>query len=141
MSSKTTYKVSCHCGRVRGKFVGNSQELIAWRCNCSDCAQRGNIHVICPKDDFTLDMEETMEEATIMYLWGTKTAKRQFCRTCGILPWYRPRSNPDGYGITLACIDLAEKGDSKPTVIYKEFDGENWEDFFATSNISEQSKK
>jgi len=139
---KTEYKVQCHCGRVRGKFQANKQKLIAWRCNCTDCYMRGNVHVIIPQDDFTLDMTEAeLEDATILYLWGTKTAKRQFCKTCGILPWYRPRSNPDGYGITLMCIDVNEKGDDKPQVEIRDFDGQNWEHFYETSGISDQSKK
>jgi hypothetical protein len=66
---------------------------------------RKNVHIIIPQDDFQLDMKEPLEEATTLYLWGTKTANCQFCKTCRILPWYHPRSDPDGYGITLNCID------------------------------------
>eukprot|EP00934_Nitzschia_sp_Nitz4_P008640 Nitzschia sp. Nitz4//scaffold85_size83877//29863//30174//NITZ4_005224-RA/size83877-processed-gene-0.138-mRNA-1//-1//CDS//3329559122//8630//frame0 len=102
---------------------------------------RGNIHVIIPEDNFQLDMkEETLEEATTMYLWGTQTAKRPFCKTCGILPWYRPRSNPDGYGITLHCIDM-DSVSVKPEVEFREFDGQNWEDFLEQSGIGALSKK
>jgi hypothetical protein len=28
------------------------------------------------------------EEETILYQWGTMTAVRRFCRTCGVLPFY-----------------------------------------------------
>ncbi len=102
-------------------------KVIAWECNCSDCSMRGNVHIIIPKSDFQILMpksksenenentnknenetfvqqEETFEEATTLYEWGTMTAKRRFCKTCGILPWYIPRSNPDGVAITLNCI-------------------------------------
>ena len=166
------YSVKCHCGTVKGKFKGSTTSITAWNCNCSDCIMRGNIHVIIPQDDFRLDMMKTirsdgnddddddhdnntdsyneqqqialLEEATTLYLWGTKTAQRRFCKTCGILPWYRPRSNPDGYGITLHCIDWKNTTNTdrpKPNIVIKEFDGDNWEQFFQTSNISEQSKK
>ena len=99
---------------------------------------RGNIHIIIPEDDFRLDMDVPLEDATILYLWGTKTAKRHFCKACGILPWYRPRSNPDGYGITLKCVDW---GEHKPKVTIKTYDGENWEKSYAETKISAQSKK
>jgi len=99
------------------------------------------VHLVIPQEDFTLDMKEPLEEATTLYLWGSKTARREFCKTCGILPWYRPRSNPDGYGITYMCIDLEAKGDAKPEVEIREFDGENWEECFKTSEIKHQSKK
>jgi hypothetical protein len=137
-AEKTEYTVKCHCGRVTAKFLASKTSVTAWQCNCSDCIMRGNVHVIIPQADFRLDMDESIEDATTLYLWGTKTAKRRFCKTCGILPWYRPRSNPDGYGITLYCIDW---GANKPNVEIKTFDGQNWEKVFQSSNISEQSKK
>lgn len=84
--------------------------------------------------------QEALEKATTLYEWGTKTAKRRFCKRCGILPWYRPRSNPDGYGITLHCIDLGGDNGPKPQVEIKKFNGKNWEEQFATSDIGRHSK-
>jgi len=94
----TWYAVGCHCGRVRGRFaVDDADEteraLRAWRCNCSDCKMRGNVHVVVPRTNFRIDSEtkEAGDDATILYRWGTMVAERRFCRTCGILPWYVPR--------------------------------------------------
>lgn len=137
-SEKNEYKVRCHCGRMEGTFECDMQNIVAWDCNCSDCMMRGNTHIIIPESDFRLDMKESLEETSILYLWGTKNAKRHFCKTCGILPWYRPRSNPDGYGITLNCIDW---GEMKPEIEVRKFDGQNWEECFSNSNIADQSKK
>ena len=72
------------------------------------------------------------ESATTLYQWGTKTAVRRFCRTCGILPWYQPRSNPDGFGITMHCVDWSGNGKPGSTplpdfVRVETFDGQNWE--------------
>ena len=140
--NKEIYWVQCHCGTVRGKFRASKDHVVAWDCNCSDCSMRGNVHVIIPEDDFLLDMpgNKSLQSATIEYLWGTKIAKRRFCRTCGILPWYRPRSNPDGYAITLKCIDWGDDDDKKPEIEIKRFDGQNWEEQFAKSDISKHSK-
>lgn len=54
---------------------------------------------------FPVTSERLIAEVTNLYLWGTKTAQRRFCSRCGILPFYVPRSNPDGIGITLHCVD------------------------------------
>ena len=176
--SKEEYLVHCHCGKLRGIFKCNNEKIIAWDCNCSDCYMRRNVHFIIPEDDFRLDMridtssseqeenedeaqrqEKLLEKETILYTWGTHTAKRQFCRTCGILPWYRPRSNPDGYGISLYCVDweadTTNKDDgmndnskkrktptkSKPLVEIKTYDGQNWEDSHSATGIAQLSRK
>lgn len=139
--NKAMYSVGCHCGNVKGKFKANKEHIVAWDCNCSDCSMRGNVHIVVPQDDFRLDMpQNTFYSATTEYLWGTKTAKRRFCSTCGILPWYRPRSNPDGYGITLKCVDWGDDEELKPRIEIKTFDGQNWEKQFAQSDISSYSK-
>ena len=123
--SKAWYSVRCHCGVVKGKFKASKDHVVAWDCNCSDCRMRGINQIVILQDDFQLDMSESaFQEATIEYLWGTKTAKRRFCSTCGILPWYRPRSTPNDYGVTLNCVDW---GENKPKVEIKKFDGQNYE--------------
>ena len=84
--------------------------------------------------------DESFDTATILYEWGTKTAKRRFCKTCGILPWYVPRSNPDGVALTLNCIDWG-KNVSKPQVEIRKYDGLNWEKSFKATNITNQSQR
>ena len=139
------FDVSCHCNRVRGRFVCNDNKLLAWDCNCSDCSKRGNIHIIIPERDFQIAMPsstETFEDATTLYQWGTKAAKRRFCKTCGILAWYTPRSNPDVVAITLNCIDWGEQQNLiRPQVNVKKFDGINWEESFHSSKITNQSQQ
>jgi hypothetical protein len=139
---KEKYCVRCHCGKIRGRFRANKEHVVAWECNCSDCSMRGNIHIIVPAEDFRIDMPDnkSYQLMTTEYLWGTKTAIRKFCRTCGVLPWYRPRSNLDGYGITLKCIDWGNDEAVILKVEIKKFNGESWEEQFAASNIAEQSK-
>jgi hypothetical protein len=65
------------------------------------------------------------EQETILYQWGTRTAVRRFCRTCGILPFYIPRSNQDAYAITLPCVNWG--ADGPPQTEIRFFDGIDWE--------------
>ncbi|KAG8056672.1 hypothetical protein GUJ93_ZPchr0002g23648 [Zizania palustris] len=71
------------------------------------------------------------------YTFGTHTAKHTFCKVCGITSFYRPRSNPDGVAITVACVDPG----TLAHVEYRHADGRNWEEWFARSNISDFSKE
>jgi hypothetical protein len=80
---------------------------------------RRNLHFVIPETDLTLGMNESLEDASILYEWGANVAKRRFCKTCGILPWYTPRSNPDGCAITLTCIDF---GMDSPEIVVKSFE-------------------
>ena len=85
-SSQEEFTARCHCGRVQVKFWADPQRLVAWECDCSDCHMRQNVHLVVPKEAFRLDMtnkNETLDEATTLYVWGTKTAQRRFCKTCG----------------------------------------------------------
>ena len=59
------------------------------------------------------------------------------CKTCGVLPFYIPRSNPDGFGVTLACVDWGEDG--APAVEVRFYDGVNWERSHAETGIAEQT--
>jgi len=54
--------------------------------------------LIVPKDKFNL---LTPWDAIKTYTFGTKIAKHYFCGTCGISPFYVPRSNPNGYSVLL----------------------------------------
>jgi len=74
---------------------------------------------------------------TTLYQWGSRTAVRRFCKTCGILPWYTPRSNPDGVAVTLPCVDF---GTDKPEIVIKTFDGRHWEESIQSSTIVKESK-
>ncbi|KAL9187500.1 hypothetical protein ACHAXT_001603 [Thalassiosira profunda] len=144
-----TYAVSWHCGRVRARFRREPRlPLTAWDCNCSDCAVRRNAHFMVRASDFwlsdvaaanetassTTSTIEQFEQNTILYQWGTKTAVRRFCRTCGILPFYIPRSNPDGYAITLPCVDDWGE-DGPPEIEVRNFDGVHWEESHANTGI------
>ena len=56
------------------------------------------------------------------YTFDSGVAKQTFCKTCGIKPFYTPRSNPDGIDVNVNCLETKPKS---ITVI--DFDGQNWE--------------
>lgn len=144
---KKEFVARCHCGKVQGLFRCSADTIYALDCNCSDCNMRKNAHFVVPAAaDFTLLHPETYEDDTTLYQWGSKTAIRRFCKTCGILPWYTPRSNPDGYAITLHCVDwtaaASSTGDgTPPTIITERFDGVHWEDSIKAFNDDSREVK
>ena len=131
-----TSKVSCHCGKVTAKVTTSSESVTAWDCNCSDCLMRGNVHFMVTKLENTT---QNYNDETILYECGTKTAKHRFCKMCGILVWYTPRSNPDGFGVTLNCV-VDWGGGKKPEIVIKQYDGVHWEESYQKSNIASETK-
>lgn len=133
MSELCTYQGHCHCGAVRFQ-VQAPQHLVVWRCNCSVCRMKQNHHFVIPESYFTL---LAGEEALTEYRFNTGQARHLFCKICGVQSFYRPRSNPDGYAVTIYCIDLP------PTSSYtiEDYDGRNWEaTYSANDTIKTMSK-
>jgi hypothetical protein len=62
-------------------------------------------------------------EALTTYTFNTGTAKHTFCATCGIHPFYVPRSDPDKIDVNVRCLDGVDLAAIKPLA----FDGRNWE--------------
>lgn len=113
------YEGGCHCGAVR--FRVRVDEHRALDCNCSICTKKGFLHLIVEKDAFEL---LAGEDALTEYRFGTGVARHRFCRTCGIHPFYTPRSHPDGVDVNVRC--LAPEAIARFEVA--PFDGRRWED-------------
>ena len=112
------YAGGCHCGRVRFAVLAAAR-IEAIECNCSICSKSGFIHLIVPKDQFTLRQGA---EFLVEYKFNTGVAKHLFCKVCGIKSFYIPRSNPDGYSVNVRCLDVCAR-DLKIVP----FDGQHWE--------------
>lgn len=108
----------CHCGRVRFR-VRLEGPREALDCNCSVCTKKGYLHLIVPKEAFEL---LSGEDALATYTFGTHVARHRFCSTCGMHPFYVPRSHPDGIDVNVRCLDV---GPGVFTIA--PFDGQNWE--------------
>eukprot|EP00892_Ulva_mutabilis_P004701 jgi/Ulvmu1/2602/UM014_0053.1 len=129
---RVRHQGACHCEAVQFEFHA-PKHIIAWDCNCSVCAMKKNIHNVVPAQFFKITAgQDNLQE----YRFGTKTAIHLFCKTCGVTPFYVPRSNPDGFAITVACI----KPGTVESVTVKQFDGTNWEQTFQTSEIGGMSR-
>jgi hypothetical protein len=109
----------CHCGAVR--FAVECPDAVEVEdCNCSICAKTGFLHLIAPKTRFRILRGG---DQLTSYRFNTGVAEHLFCRTCGIKPWYIPRSNPDGVDVNVRCLDPGHG----LTLTIVAFDGLDWE--------------
>ena len=114
-----TYEGGCHCRRVRFRVRIAKHEAID--CNCSICNMKGFLHAIVTEADFTL---LSGADDLTTYTFNTGIAKHMFCKVCGIHPFYRPRSHPDGWDVNVRCLD----GDAMTRFVVVPFDGRRWEE-------------
>ncbi|OMJ73104.1 hypothetical protein SteCoe_28276 [Stentor coeruleus] len=126
------YYGGCHCKAVTFEVEAPS-DLIVFRCNCSLCHIKQNHHFIVPENCFTL---LSGHDVLTEYRFNTRIAVHLFCKICGVQSFYRPRSNPNGYGVNVYSIDTTPAG----TITYEDFDGQNWEIAKDSSDIEKYSK-
>ena len=105
-----TYAGSCHCGAV--KFEADL-DLSAGtgRCNCSYCAKVRNWSVIIKPDAFRL---LTGADMLGVYEWGTRSAKHQFCKHCGVRTFstgYIEQIGGAYVSVMLSCLDGVDPGE------------------------------
>ena len=108
----------CHCGRVRFRVTADLDRVT--ECNCSICTKKGFLHLIVPSEQFEL---VSGKDHLSTYAFNTRTAKHTFCKTCGVHPFYVPRSDPDKIDVNARCLD----GFDALAITPKRFDGRNWE--------------
>ena len=102
---KKTYRGSCHCGKVQFELDADLDPVRV--CDCSVCRRR--VALIHRVNEHELRLLTPIEALTV-YQWNTKTATDYFCAVCGILPFRRPRTAPDKWGVNVRClldVDLA----------------------------------
>lgn len=96
------HKASCHCGAVTFTVVLEDGFASARRCDCSFCTMRGAVALTTSLDGLTITRGA---DNLTLYQFNTRTAEHYFCRTCGIYTHHRRRSNPEEYGVNMACIE------------------------------------
>lgn len=92
----------CHCGAVKFTVELADGFNTLRRCNCSFCRMRGAVVVSAPLSGIqVIQGKEKLTE----YRFNTKTAAHYFCSVCGIYTFHQRRSNPQQYGVNVACIE------------------------------------
>lgn len=102
MTDTTTYKGSCHCGKVRYEVDLALGE--AMQCNCSICSRAGYLLAFAPAEHMRLLSGES--ELTD-YQFGKHAVHHLFCRTCGVRSFGRGKG-PGGkemVAINLRCLE------------------------------------
>lgn len=116
-----THRGSCHCGDVVFRVEADLVEATILECNCSICRRKGFLHLIVDSDRFEL---EEGRGSLSTYRFGTETAVHAFCETCGIHPFYRPRSHPEDVDVNVRCLPDVDL----EALEVDAFDGANWEE-------------
>lgn len=98
---KPRHKLSCHCGGVELHIDLPDGLVGIRRCNCSLCARRGAAVASVSLQHLHLVKSDTLQ----LYQFNTRVAEHYFCNHCGIYTHHRRRSNPNEYGINIACLE------------------------------------
>ena len=100
-NERAEMEAACHCGTVRFRVKLTDGFNTARRCTCSYCRMRGAVAVSADVGGITF---EAGEEALTVYRFNTGVAQHYFCSRCGIYTHHRRRSNPNQYGVNVACL-------------------------------------
>ena len=95
-----TYQGSCHCGEVQFEVDADLDHVRV--CDCSICRKRGALIHRVPSDALRL---LTPLDDLVLYQFHTHVARDYFCPTCGIMPFRRPRTAEDVWGVNVRCLD------------------------------------
>lgn len=93
---------ACHCGTVRFRVRLTDGFNTVRRCTCSYCRMRGAVAVSAQLGD--IEFVGGQDNLTL-YTFNTGSAKHYFCKTCGIYTHHQRRSNPEQFGVNVACLD------------------------------------
>ncbi|PLP99149.1 GFA family protein [Cupriavidus pauculus] len=92
----------CHCGAVRFEATLSDGLDTVRRCNCSYCRMRGAVVVAADIGGLRFLRGEALLSS---YRFNTGSAQHFFCSRCGIHTHLQRRSNPNLYGVNVACLD------------------------------------
>jgi hypothetical protein len=113
-------KLTCHCEKVELEVNIQDEDFKKlMRCNCTLCKKKGTIMTPIPREGLKVVKGEDVLK---LYQYHTKVAKHYFCSNCGIYTHHVMRSNPNMYGINVACLEGVKPFELENVVIN---DGEN----------------
>ena len=102
MADQNVFEAACHCKAVTFQVKLADGFRTARRCTCSFCRMRGAVAVSANLDDITI---LTGADRLTEYRFNTGAARHFFCSKCGIYTHHQRRSNPNEYGVNVACLD------------------------------------
>lgn len=92
----------CHCKSVFFSVELSDGFDTIRRCNCSFCRMRGAVAVSAELSGIeVINGREFLTE----YRFNSQQAVHYFCSKCGIYTFHQRRSNPNQYGVNVACLD------------------------------------
>ena len=94
------YAGSCHCSSIKFEIDSDLEKIV--QCNCSICIKRNAKMIMIPKENFKL-LEGS--ESLSLYKFNTEIAKHFFCKKCGIYTHHNRKSDPNGMGVNLGCVE------------------------------------
>lgn len=95
-------RAQCHCGAVVFTVALSDGFNTVRRCDCSFCRMRGAVTVSAPLTGIhVVSGADKLTE----YRFNTQTAVHFFCSVCGIYTFHQRRSDPQQYGVNVACIE------------------------------------
>jgi hypothetical protein len=105
-----TYEGGCHCGRVRFRVTADL--------DARDVLQLLDLHqeglFASHRGARRSSNSVGGKDALTTYRFNTGTAQHTFCATCGIHPFYVPRSDPDKIDVNVRCLDGVDLASLKP---------------------------
>jgi hypothetical protein len=123
MAKSEKHEGSCHCGLVRFEVAVPPDARIS-RCNCTICRRTGAASTTVAPTAFRL---VSGDETLAQYEWGGRTAKRFFCKTCGIHCFamgHMQQPSGDYVLVNLNCVDDIDVDEAK--VVYWDGRHDNW---------------
>lgn len=105
---------SCHCKSVQFTVQLTDEFNTIRRCSCSYCRMRGAVAVSAQLGGIEITRGE---EKLTLYQFNTNTAKHYFCSNCGIYTHHQRRSNPNQFGVNVACLEGVSPFDFPEVVV------------------------
>ena len=102
------HKGTCHCKAIEFEIESDLDKII--QCNCSICIRKNAKMIMLPKENFNLLKGE---DNLSLYQFNSDIAKHYFCKLCGIYTHHIRKSDPNGMGVNLGCLDDLDPMDYK----------------------------
>ena len=100
------HKGTCHCKAIEFEIESDLDKIL--QCNCSICIRKNAKMIMIPKENFNLLKGEN---SLSLYQFNSNIAKHYFCKFCGIYTHHNRKSDPNGMGVNLGCIDELDATD------------------------------